>query len=227
MMTVLSDALTIAGKDLRSEFKTKQTISMMAIFAALVILVFSFAFDPTNNAVKAVIPGLVWVITVFAGILGLNRSFTSEQENDCLTGLRSGPIDAASIYLGKVLANFTIVTIVQLISIPVLFVLFNYRFTGSLLWFVLIILAGTLGFIIVGTFLSALSANAKNSEMLLPVLLLPLLSPLMIAAVQATRIALENENIENAIAWLQLMSAYDLLFFAACLLLFEFIMEGS
>jgi heme exporter protein B len=227
MTSILADAFTIAGKDLRSEFKTKQTISMMAIFAALVILVFSFAFDPTNNAVKAVIPGLVWVITVFAGILGLNRSFTSELENDCLTGLRSGPIDAASIYLGKVIANFTIVTIVQVISIPVLFILFNYRFTGSFLWFILIIFAGTLGFIIVGTFLSALSANAKNSEMLLPVLLLPLLSPLMIAAVQATRVALENEKIENAVAWLQLMSAYDLLFFAACLLLFEFIMEGS
>jgi heme exporter protein B len=227
MTSILADAFTIAAKDLRSEFKTKQTISMMAIFAALVILVFSFAFDPTNNTVKAVIPGLVWVITVFAGILGLNRSFTAELENDCLTGLRSGPIDAASIYLGKVMANFAIVTIVQVISIPVLFILFNYRFTGSFLWFILIIFAGTLGFIIVGTFLSALSANAKNSEMLLPVLLLPLLSPLMIAAVQATRVALENEKIENAIAWLQLMSAYDLLFFAACLLLFEFIMEGS
>jgi heme exporter protein B len=227
MTSILADAFTIAAKDLRSEFKTKQTISMMAIFAALVILVFSFAFDPTNNTVKAVIPGLVWVITVFAGILGLNRSFTSELENDCLTGLQSGPIDASSIYLGKVMANFTIVTIVQVISIPVLFILFNYRFTGSFLWFILIIFAGTLGFIIVGTFLSALSANAKNSEMLLPVLLLPLLSPLMIAAVQATRVALENEKIENAIAWLQLMSAYDLLFFAACLLLFEFIMEGS
>ncbi|WP_053360339.1 heme exporter protein CcmB [Bacillus sp. FJAT-27251] len=227
MTSILSDALTIAGKDLRNEFKSKQTIGMMVIFSALVILVFSFAFDPTNNMVRAVIPGLVWVITVFAGILGLNRSFISELDNDSLTGLRSAPIDPASIYLGKVLANFTLVAVVQLISIPVLFILFGYRFTGSYFWFILIIFAGTLGFIIVGTFLSALSANAKNSEMLLPVLLLPLLSPLMIAAVQATRVVLESEEIQNAVSWLQLMAAYDLLFFGACFILFEFLMEGS
>jgi heme exporter protein B len=227
MTSILSDAFTIAGKDLQSEFKSKQTIGMMIIFSALVILVFSFAFDPTNNMVRAVIPGLVWVITIFAGILGLNRSFIAELENDSLTGLRSAPIDPASIYLGKVLANFALVSVVQLISIPVLFILFGYRFTGSYFWFILIIFAGTLGLIIVGTFLSALSANAKNSEMLLPVLLLPLLSPLMIAAVQATRVVLENEEIGNAVSWLQLMAAYDLLFFGACFILFEFLMEGS
>lgn len=227
MKEILSDAITIAGKDLSTEFKTKQTIGTMVIFSALVILVFSFAFDPTNNTVKAVIPGLIWVITIFSGILGLNRSFVSELENNCLTGLRSAPIDVTSIYLGKTLANFTLVTIVQIISIPVLFLLFNYRFTGSFLWFILIVLSGTFGFIVVGTFLSALAANAKNSEMLLPVLLLPLLSPLMIAAVQATTIALVNEQISDAIGWLQLMTAYDLLFLGACFLLFEFIMEGS
>ncbi|MDQ0154108.1 heme exporter protein CcmB [Robertmurraya andreesenii] len=227
MKTILMDAFTIAGKDLRSELKTKQTIGMMLVFAALVILIFSFAFDPTNNMVKAVIPGLIWIITIFSGILGLNRSFVSELENNCLIGLRSAPIDPSSIYIGKVIANFVLVSLVQVVSIPVLFLLFGYRFTSSYLWFILIVLAGTFGFIIVGTFLAALAANAKNSEMLLPVLLLPLISPLMIAGVQATNIVLENTEIQSAISWLQLMAAYDLLFLAACFLLFEFIMEGS
>lgn len=227
MITILKDALTIAGKDLKTELKTKQTIGMMLVFAALVILIFSFAFDPTNNMVKAVIPGLVWIITIFAGILGLNRSFVSELENNCLVGLRTSPIDPASIYIGKVLANFSLVSVVQLVSLPVLFILFSYRFTGSYLWFVLIVISGTFGFIIVGTFLAALAANAKNSEMLLPVLLLPLISPLMIAAVQATNIVIENTEIHSAISWLQLIVAYDLLFLAACFLLFEYIMEGS
>lgn len=227
MITILKDALTIAGKDLSSELKSKQTIGMMLVFAALVILIFSFAFDPTNNMVKAVIPGLVWIITIFAGILGLNRSFVSELENNCLTGLRSAPIDPASIYVGKVIANFILVSAVQLVSIPVLFLLFNYHFYGSYFWFILNVLSGTLGFIIVGTFLAALASNAKNSEMLLPVLLLPLISPLMIAAVQATSIILENTDIHSAISWLQLMVAYDLLFLAACFLLFEYILEGS
>ncbi|WP_079510138.1 heme exporter protein CcmB [Mesobacillus jeotgali] len=227
MMSIIRDAWTIASKDLNNEIKTKQTIGMMVIFSSLVVLIFSFAFDPTNNMVKAVIPGLVWLITVFSGILGLNRSFLSEHENDALTGLRSAPIDPSSIYLGKVLANFILVTAVQLVSIPVLFLLFDYRFLGKISWFILIVVIGTLGFIIVGTFLAALSANAKNSEMLLPVLLLPLLSPLLIAGVQATRIVLENEMIADAASWIRLMAAYDLLFLAACFFLFEFIMEGS
>lgn len=227
MMSILRDAWTIASKDLRNEIKTKQTIGMMVIFSSLVVLIFSFAFDPTNNMVKAVIPGLVWLITVFSGILGLNRSFLSEHENDALTGLRSAPIDSSSIYLGKALANFILVTAVQLVSIPVLFLLFDYRFFGKIGWFILVVVIGTLGFIIVGTFLAALSANAKNSEMLLPVLLLPLLSPLLIAGVQATRIVLENEVIADAASWIKLMGAYDLLFLAACFFLFEFIMEGS
>ncbi|MFE8698195.1 heme exporter protein CcmB [Cytobacillus sp. FJAT-53684] len=227
MMTLLADAVTIAVKDLRNEWKSKQTIGMMIIFSSLVILIFSFAFDPTNNTVKAIIPGLIWVITIFAGLLGLNRSFISEQENDCLTGLRVAPIDPSSIFLGKVLANLLFVIIVQLISIPILFLLFDYRFTGSMIWFLLIVFVATFGFIIVGTFLSALASNAKNSEMLLPVLLLPLLSPLMIAAVQATKIVLEQDGIKDAISWLQLMAGYDLLFFAACFFLFDYLMEGS
>ncbi|CAM3767293.1 heme exporter protein CcmB [Mesobacillus zeae] len=227
MKAIISDAWTIAGKDLGNEWKNKQTIGMMVIFSSLVILVFSFAFDPTNNMVKAVIPGLIWLITIFSGLLGLNRSFLSEQENDSITGLRSAPIDPSSIYLGKVMANCTMVAAVQIISIPVLFLLFDYRFMGEFLWFLLVLAAGTLGFIIVGTFLAALAVNAKNSEMLLPVLLLPLLSPLMIAAVQATRIILENADIQDAMSWIQLMAAYDLLFLAACFFLFEFIMEGS
>lgn len=227
MISIFKDAWTIASKDLSNEIKTKQTIGMMVIFSSLVVLIFSFAFDPTNNMVKAVIPGLVWLITVFSGILGLNRSFLSEHENDALTGLRSAPIDPSSIYLGKVLANFILVTAVQIVSIPVLFLLFDYRFFGKVTWFILVVIIGTIGFIIVGTFLAALAANAKNSEMLLPVLLLPLLSPLLIAGVQATRIILENEVIADASSWIRLMAAYDLLFLAACFFLFEFIMEGS
>lgn len=226
MIATFKDALTIAGKDLRNEWKTKQTIGVMLVFSALVILVFSFAFDPTNNMVKTIIPGLVWVITIFSGLLGLNRSFVSELDNHCLTGLRSAPVDLASIYIGKVIANLVLVTFVQIVSIPILFILFGYRFVGSYFWFVVVV-CGTYGFIIIGTFLAALAANAKNSEMLLPVLLLPLLSPLMIAAVQATNTVAANENIGDAMSWIQLMAGYDLLFSAACFLLFEYILEDS
>lgn len=227
MMTVLRDALIIAGKDITNELKSKQTVGMMVIFSILVILIFSFAFDPSNRIIRSVIPGLIWVITIFSGILGLNRSFVSEYENLCLLGLRMAPVDPVSIYLGKAGANFIFVAIVQLISIPLLFILFDYTFNGSLLWLLAIIFFGTYGFIIIGTFLAALAANAKNSEMLLPLLLLPLISPLIIAAVQATGVVLENETIREVISWVQLMVGYDLLFTAICILLFDYILEDA
>ncbi|OIJ20401.1 transcriptional regulator [Anaerobacillus alkalidiazotrophicus] len=226
MNNLFRAAFIIAGKDLYSEWKTKQVVSTMLIFSGLVIVTFSFAFDPSNNAVRAIIPGLIWVITIFAAILGLNRSFLSETKNDNLYGMIVSPTDPSSIYLGKVLANFVFVLLVQLISIPVLFLLFDFRFVGNLALFVGVVFLGTFGFISVGTFLAGLAANSRSSEMLLPILLFPIVSPLIIAAVQATRILLiDIEQLSSAISWMQLMGVYNLLFFVLCLILFEYVLE--
>jgi heme exporter protein B len=226
MNNLFKAAFIIAGKDLYSEWKTKQVVTTMLIFSGLVIVTFSFAFDPSNNAVRAIIPGLIWVITIFSGILGLNRSFLSETKNDNLYGIIVSPTDPSSIYLGKVIANFTFVLIVQLISIPVLFLLFDFRFLGHLPLFIVVVLLGTFGFISVGTFLAALAANSKSSEMLLPILLFPIVSPIIIAAVQATKILLVDlEQIASAISWMQLMGVYNLIFFVLCLILFEYVLE--
>lgn len=225
MIGMLRDALTIAGKDLRNELRSKQTIGMMLVFSALVILIFSFAFDLTNQMVKAVIPGLIWVVTIFAGIFGLNKSFVSERENESIAGLRIAPIDLLSIYIGKVMTNFVLVGIVQVVTIPLLFLFLDYRFNASYFWFIFVLFCGTFGFVMIGTFLAALAANGKNSEMLLPVLLLPLITPLMIGAVQATTVIVNNEELNNLFSWLKFMAAYDLLFAAACFLLFDYILE--
>jgi heme exporter protein B len=226
MNNLFKAAFIIAGKDLYSEWKTKQVVTTMLIFSGLVIVTFSFAFDPSNNAVRAIIPGLIWVITIFSAILGLNRSFLSETKNDNLYGMIVSPTDPSSIYLGKVIANFTFVLIVQLISIPVLFLLFDFRFLGHLPLFIAVVVLGTFGFISVGTFLAALAANSKSSEMLLPILLFPIVSPIIIAAVQATKILLVDlEQIASAISWMQLMGVYNLVFFVLCLILFEYVLE--
>lgn len=225
-MTLLRNALLLAKKDLYSELKTKQVLATMIIFAGLVILVFSFAFDPANNTTKAVIPGVVWVIIVFSGILGLNRSFISEQRNDTMQGLMIAPMDAVSIYLGKLFANFAMILIVEMISVPFLFLLFNFQIQGSVPFFILVLFIGSFGFISIGTFLAALTANSKSSEMLLPLLLFPITSPILIGVVQATRIMLTNiENFKSAVAWIQLISAYDVIFFVLCFLLIEYVME--
>ncbi|NDI33822.1 heme exporter protein CcmB [Chengkuizengella sediminis] len=226
MRALIKAALAITWKDLYAEWKTKQVFSTMLIFSGLVIVTFSFAFDPTNNTVRAVIPGMIWVITIFAGILGLNRSFISEQYNDSLHGLIVSPIDPSSIYLGKFLSNFIIVLFVQMITIPLLFILFDYKMNGNLLLFLIVLFLGSVGFICVGTFLAALSANSRSSEMLLPIILFPVISPIVIAAVQSTRIILiQVEEIESLFSWISLMAGYDLLFFVFCFFLFEFILE--
>ncbi len=225
-MTQLRTALLLAKKDLYSELKSKQVLATMIIFAGLVILVFSFAFDPANNTTKAVIPGVIWVIIVFSGILGLNRSFLSEQRNDTMQGLMIAPMDATSIYIGKFLANFTMILIVELVSIPFLFLLFDFNVLGSVSYFILVLFIGSFGFISIGTFLAALAANSKSSEMLLPLLLFPITSPILIGVVQATRIILTNmEKFSSALAWIQLISAYDVIFFVLCYLLIEYVLE--
>ncbi|MGM7683061.1 heme exporter protein CcmB [Cytobacillus sp. Hm23] len=226
MIKLLKSAWIIAWKDIYSEWKTKQLLSTMLIFSGLVIVTFSFAFDPTSNAVKAVVPGMVWVITIFSGILGLNRSFLAEKNQDSLHGMIIAPIDPSSIYFGKMLANFIFVLLVQFISIPLLFILFDFRLLGNVPLFLAVIFLGTFGFISIGTFLAALTANSRSSEMLLPIVLFPIVSPIIIAAVQATKILLVNlENLSSAISWMQLMIGYDLVFFVICFLLFEYVME--
>jgi heme exporter protein B len=225
-MNLVRTALLLAKKDLLSELKTKQVLVTMIIFAGLVILVFSFAFDPANNTTRAVIPGVIWVIIVFSGILGLNRSFISEQRNDTMQGLMVAPMDASSIFLGKFIANFTMILIVEAVSIPFLFLLFNFQVLGSIPYFILIIFIGSFGFIAIGTFLAALAANSKSSEMLLPLLLFPITSPILIGVTQATRIILTNmEKLSSALAWAQLVTAYDVIFFVLCFLLIDYVLE--
>ncbi|WHY76023.1 heme exporter protein CcmB [Neobacillus sp. WH10] len=225
-MNLFRTALLLAKKDLYSELKTKQILTTQIIFAGLVIVVFSFAFDPANNTTKAVIPGVIWVIIVFAGILGLNRSFISEQRNDTMQGLLVAPMEAASIYLGKFLANFAMMLVVEIVSIPFLFLLFDFKFLGSFPYFILVIFLGSFGFIAIGTFLAALAANSKSSEMLLPLLLFPITTPILIGVVQATKIILTNvEKLSSAIAWIQLVTAYDVIFFVVCFLLIDYVLE--
>ncbi|WP_280772239.1 heme exporter protein CcmB [Salipaludibacillus daqingensis] len=228
MKHLFAPAMAIAWKDLYAEWKTKQTITTMLIFSGLVIVTFSFAFDPSNQAVSALVPGMIWVITIFSGILGLNRSFMQEKQNDHLHGLMVAPVDPSAIYLGKCMANLVFVLLVQLISVPLLFLLFDFHvITGvGLIYFVMIVFLGTFGFIAVGTLLAALATHSKSSEMLLPILLFPLVTPIVIAAVQATRIVLvDQEGVSAALSWMQLMAAYDVIFFVVGFLLFEHVLE--
>jgi heme exporter protein B len=222
---IFRQAWHIFWKDLLMEWRSKQTISSMLIFAIMVVVVFAFAFQPTRELTRAVFPGMVWVAFVFSGILGLNRAFVSEKQQDCLMGLIMAPLDRSSIYFGKVLGTLFLMGFIELISLPLFFIFFDYRAQGSLLLLVLVIFLGTLGFATVGTFLAALAANARSSELLLPLILFPILVPVLIASVKATGIVLTGGEIKELMSWIRVLGVYDLIFMIVPFLLFEYVLE--
>ncbi len=217
-------SLYIAAKDLKSEFRTKQMLNSMLIFSLVVIVIFSISFGDLLSQPEIVVklaPGVLWIAFTFAGTLGLSRSFAGEMENGCLEGLKLSPIDRSSIYIGKTISNAVLMFIVELITIPIFIVLFNYNITG-IIGLVIVIFLGTFGFVSVGTLLSALSTSTRAREIMLPVLLLPLIIPVLIPAVMATGKVLVDGDIGNIGSELRLLLVYDLIFFVAGQLVFEY-----
>jgi heme exporter protein B len=220
----MKESLYIAAKDLRSEFRTKQMLNSMLIFSLIVIVIFSISFGDVLSQTELVgklAPGVLWVSFTFAGTLGLSRSFAGEMENGCLEGLKLSPIDRSSIYIGKTISNAALMFIVELLTIPIFVVLFNYNISG-VPGLALVIFLGTFGFVSVGTLLSALSASTRAREIMLPVLLLPLIIPVIIPAVMATGTILTDSGIGGIASELRLLVVYDLIFFVVGQLVFEY-----
>ncbi|NOR46944.1 MAG: ABC transporter permease, partial [Methanosarcinaceae archaeon] len=208
-------SLHIAAKDLKAEFRTKQMLNSMVIFSLLVIVIFSVSFGDLlgdSEIVSQLAPGVLWIAFTFAGMLGLSRSFASELENGCLEGLKLCPVDRSAIYTGKTISNAVIMFLVELITIPLFAVMFNYSIEG-LLGLAVVVILGTIGFISVGTLLSALTVNTRTRELLLPILLLPIIIPVIIPAVLATGKILANGDISDISGELRLLLVYDIIFF--------------
>ncbi|OEH86123.1 transcriptional regulator [Desulfuribacillus stibiiarsenatis] len=207
------------------EFKTKQMTSAMLIFSGLVIVIFSFAFDLSMDVLQKVLPGMIWVALIFSSILGLNRSFTMEKSNDCMQGLLLIPSDRTMIFLGKFISNLIFVLLTQIVIVPGFFILFDYRFQGSVALLSLVLLVGTIGFIAIGTFLAALASNSRMSDMLLPIILFPVSVPLIIAGVQSTSFIFQGQGFEAFSSWLYLMIVFDVIFLVIPYMLFDYVME--
>jgi len=224
MMHSLRATWAIVKKDVVSELRTKETISTMLIFVLLALFIFNFAFDLRIDNVKQVAPGVLWVAFVFAGILGLNRSFILETDRGCLEGLLMTPVDQSVIYFGKMLGNVIFMLVIEIIALPVFSVLFNL----TLLRFdvVLIVLLGTIGFSGVGTLFSAMTANTRAREVLLPILLFPVVLPAIIAAVKATAGVLDGVPLSELGNWLNLLIGFDVIFIAVAYMTFEYVVES-
>ena len=219
--------LYLAWKDLLMEFRTKQMLNSMIIFSLLVIVIFNYSFTNVLFSIEVsdIAPGILWIAFTFAGMLGLSRSFAGEKEDGCLDGLRLCPVDPTAIYMGKVTSNLVIMFMIEIIIVPLFMILFNFTDIKSLTALAIVIFLGTLGFILVGTLFSALTVNMRTREILLPVILFPIIIPLIMSAVLATQKVLTSGNIMDAIDEIRLLLVYDVVFFIAAQLLFEYVIE--
>ncbi|MGO9588562.1 MAG: heme exporter protein CcmB [Candidatus Acidiferrales bacterium] len=223
MSTARSAAILLA-KELRLEFRTRELLTGTVIFVLVVIVLFSFAFDPTAADSRRYGPGLLWIAFLFAGSLMLHPSFAREQANQTLDALRMAPISAFAILMGKMLANFIFLAIAEIVLVPVFAVLYNVSLTGVAGRLALVLALGTLGLVITGTVFSAVSAHARMRELLLPLLLLPILAPLLIAAVEATAsLFAEQPTLDRT--WLTFLGGFDIVFLTASWLLCDFLLE--
>jgi heme exporter protein B len=222
MMSTARATAILLGKELRLELRTRELLGATIVFALVVEVLFSFAFDPSPADARRIGPGLLWIAFLFAGSLMLNPSFAREQSNDTLDALRLAPISSFAILLGKLLANLIFMLAVELILVPVFSVLYNVPIAGIIGRLALVLMLGTLGLVITGTVFSAISAQARMRELLLPLLLLPVLAPLLIASVEATA-ALFAEDPAIDRTWVAFLAGFDIVFMTAAWLLCDYL----
>ncbi|MBN2394512.1 MAG: heme exporter protein CcmB, partial [Anaerolineae bacterium] len=213
----------IVAKDIAAELHTREIFSAMFVFAVLALLIFSFALDLRGALAQAAAPGVLWATIAFAGTLGLSRSMAREQQTGGIEGLLLAPVDRAAIFFGKALGNLALMLAVELVLVPLAMVMFDVAFLrGGVL---LTLLLGTVAYAAVGTLLAAIAVNTRAREVMLPILLLPLLTPLLIAAVKATSALIEGAAWAEIGGWGQILVVYNLLIIAVSLLTFGYVVE--
>lgn len=225
MHNIFSAAWLIARKDLSIEFRTKSAFMASIVFSLLGIVIFYFAWDSTAVTSADLAPGVLWVIFTFAGLLGLHRSFGVEQEERAMDALLAAPVERESIFVGKALANLIFVLAVQVIAIPAVGLFYNLPIARILTALFSVAFLAAIGLVVVGTLFSAMAANTRLAEILLPMLALPFFVPIVIPAAQATARLLNGRPVGEALPWLKLLAAFDIVFIVACTLAFPFTLE--
>ncbi|HYR95861.1 MAG TPA: heme exporter protein CcmB [Candidatus Binatus sp.] len=217
-------ALAILVKDLRIEWRTRESLASVFVLGVLLLVVFSVAHDPEPEAAPTLAPAVLWVTFVFTGLLGIQRGFLLERENDCLAGLLSAPLDPAAIYAGKLAANVVLLGVTQAVVVPLVGLFLHLDLWPVLPGVVVVLLLGNLGFAALATLFAAVAVRTRAREVMLPLLLLPLLVPLLIGAVQATRSVLAD-GLAGGRDGLAVLGAFDVVFLVAGWLLFEYVVR--
>ena len=219
----LQAVFAIIAKDLRAEVRSRELLSAMALFALLSVLIFSFALELDRLARQEAISGVLWVTIVYAIILGLNRSMALEREQGTMNALLMAPIHRAAIFFGKLAGNFLFALLVGLILMRLMTVLYNISLVRP--WMLALVVLGTLGFSTVGTLLAAMTAQTRAREALLPIIMLPVALPVLLAVVRASTSILNDAPLADWISWPQILLAVDVIYLVMCYLLFEYVIE--
>src|ERR1043166_710701 len=214
--------LVVALKDLRAEFRTKEAINASLAFSIVILLMFSFAFDPESETMNEISGGLLWIVFAFAGALVLNRSFAREIPNDCLDALIAAPVPGAALFLGKAAANYVLLIAVEMVSLPVFGIFYNVRWTKQFWQLMLVVALGTWAMTVIGTIFSALTVNIRLREVMLPMLTYPILAPALMGAMRLTAVLVLGQPISgDDMSWLKMLIGFDLMYTAASLVLIE------
>lgn len=223
-MSGVAAALAIARKDLRSELRSKEATNAAVSFALVILLILSFAFEPTGEETHAIAGGLLWIVFAFSGTLILNRTFARELQNDALEALIAAPVPGWALFLGKAVSSMAMMLVVELVSLPVFAIFYGV----TLVWTVIpVILLGTWALVVVGVAFSALTVNVQLREVMLPLLIYPTLVPALIASMVLTGNLLDGQTFSgDNITWLRLLVGFDIIYTALAVSLIDIVLVG-
>ncbi|MCX8084238.1 MAG: heme exporter protein CcmB [Calditerrivibrio sp.] len=225
MKKYFSTIFHIIEKDLLHEIRTKEVINSMLVFALLVVVVFSFIFEPGAEYKIDISAGILWMAIIFSGILGLNKSMMNEVTGGNLNALLLAPVDKSAIFFGKAFSNFLFLVIMEIITIPVFVIFYDVPIWNNFGMSVVTLLLGTYGFAVLGTLFSIISVKSKTREVMLPILLLPIIIPVILASIQAMNIFIKGDDISDSYKWLQLLGGFDIIFTLVIYVIFDFVIE--
>lgn len=221
MRPTLRSAWLILQKDLRIELRTKDVTVMTALFAVLTVIVASLSFYLDQSRARVVAPGVLWVTIAFAGMLAMNRSWEREREHDVMRALLTSPASRAGIYLGKVAGNLIFMAAVEVVLVPLVGVFFHLDLGLDWLGFAALLVLGTLGFVAAGTLFGVMSVRTGMGGLMLSVVVFPLITPALLAAVVGTRELFGGAPSSEVLGWLRILAAFDVVFLAAGITLFD------
>jgi heme exporter protein B len=225
-MSQLSGVLRATlAKDLRLEWRSKDAINSMLFFALLIVVIFSFSFDPLAEESRRIAGGLIWVAFLFAAVTALNQTWARELRNQVLDAYRISPAPANSLFIAKALGNFLFVGVLEALMTPLFIIFYNLRALGPAWELIPVALLGTWALVVNGTFFAAMSVRTRSREIMLPLLLFPVSIPALLAMVSATTNILTGED--SSRFWIELLATYDLVFTSVSLLLFELILGAE